>query len=181
MTRGTYHRFNKQTTTEEVRSLDIRHIYKKRFINDDWIDSYTWSDGESCEYRKKTDRLLLTSNGQTVFLDKTRCHYGGFRYWFKCPRCTKRSAVLYNRDSVFLCRQCHKLPYLSQRESEIDRLICKLRKIRKKVNASSNLSVPIVFKPKSMHWKTFDHLLDQERDISQKYAYVAAVECGWFW
>jgi len=178
MTRGTYYRLNKQTTTDEVYSLDIRQIDKERFINIGWIDSYTCTNGRSIEYTIETDRLILTGTNQVIPLDKTRCHYGGFRYWFNCPRCSRRSAVLYNRNNLFLCRQCHKLPYTSQREGKIDRLIRKSRKIRKRVGASSNLSEPILFKPKGMHWKTFEYLRAKEMIISQKYVHAVTTYLG---
>jgi len=178
MARGTYHRINKQITTDEVRSLDIRKIDKKMFNYVGWTNYYNWDNGEHIEYEIETDRLIVTGSNQTLFLDKTRCNYGGFRYWFKCPRCSKRSEVLYEQYDEFLCRQCHKLPYSCQRESEAYRLIRKLRKIRKKLDASSNLLEPIIAKPKGMHWKTFEYLRDMEFILSQKYAQAAIAYLG---
>ena len=178
MARGTYHRINKQTTTDEVRSLDIRKIDKKMFNYVGWTNYYTWDDGEYIEYGIETDRLILTSSDQILSLDKIRCNYGGFRYWFKCPRCSKRSEVLYNKNSKFLCRQCHKLPYSSQRESDIDRLVRKMRKIRRQLGASSNISMPIPFKPKGMHWKTFEYLRMKEMVLSRKYAQAVIAYLG---
>jgi hypothetical protein len=48
---------------------------------------------------------------------KTRCHFGGYRYWFSCPaedhrfRCDKRVGTLYLLNGFFACRHCHALTY----------------------------------------------------------------------
>lgn len=49
----------------------------------------------------------------TVRFTKTFCNYGGMRYWFECPFCNKRIAVLYQPDggNKFGCRSCHNLTY----------------------------------------------------------------------
>ena len=160
---------NKQMRIEQVRSLDIRKIKKERLVDDGWIDYYLLSNGEYLEFRAKTDKLILLSNNQVIPLDKINCNYGGFRYRFRCPQCDKSSEILYDKDNEFLCRQCHKLTYSCQIEGDIDQLIRKIRKIRKRVGASSNLSEPIQSKPKHMHWKTFMQLRQKENILSQKY------------
>ena len=143
-----------------------------------WTNYYTWDDSEYIEYGIETDRLIVTSSDQILFLDKTRCNYGGHRYWFKCPQCNERSGVLYNKNSKFLCRRCHKLPYSCQREHKVDRLVRKMRKIRKRLGAPSNLSEPIFLKPKGMHWKTFEYLRMKEMILSRKYALAAFAFLG---
>lgn len=58
-----------------------------------------------------------------VPLVATRCHLGGFRFWFKCPLlrkgvvCNRRVGVLYLDGNYFGCRQCHNLAYRSQHEN----------------------------------------------------------------
>jgi hypothetical protein len=70
---------------------------------------------------------------ETVRLDTTHCHYGGQRYWFRCPRCDRRTAVIYIVDRPFRCRVCLRLGYHSQRQTVVDRrldhwqtLLCRL-------------------------------------------------------
>lgn len=58
-------------------------------------------------------------NRRTVFLDKTRCNYGGYRYWFLCPGCEKRAKILYFREE-FQCRKCAGLTYASQQHTKTD-------------------------------------------------------------
>ncbi len=58
-----------------------------------------------------------------VPLVATRCHLGGFRFWFKCPlsingvTCNRRVGVLYLDGDYFGCRHCHNLAYRSQHEN----------------------------------------------------------------
>jgi len=102
-----------------------------------------------------------------IQFDRTPCHFSGHRKWFLCPRCGKRVAVLYGAGKYFLCRHGYDLCYTSQQETEIDRMMRKKRKIRDRLGASHNLSMPIWRKPKGMHWKTFDRLQDQEEEINK--------------
>ena len=50
------------------------------------------------------------------------------------------------------------MPYQSQSESELDRSIGRLMKLRKKLGASDNLFDPVLSKPKGMHGNTFRKL-----------------------
>jgi hypothetical protein len=111
---------------------------------------------------------------QAVHLDWTQCHYGGRRPWFICPGiingrcCRRRVAVLFLAGIYFLCRHCHNLTYQSRNESEADRLLRKARKIRERLGADINNTVPIWQKPKGMHWKTFSRLALQAKQASTK-------------
>ncbi|MFX0095722.1 MAG: hypothetical protein ACFFBD_28550 [Candidatus Hodarchaeota archaeon] len=133
----------------------------------------SWScNGEesgSVRYRIETNRMILNyrhrQNGgewesveQFIPFERTPCNYGGCRWWFKCPNCSRRVALLYGAGKYFLCRHCYGLVYSSQQESRPDRLMRKARKIRKRLGASKNLMESILFKPKNMHQKTFDRL-----------------------
>ncbi|WP_373498720.1 hypothetical protein [Desulfococcus sp.] len=132
----------------------------------------SWSSrGEktgSIGYRMYADHMVLDyrsrSHGgdwedvqQVVRFEKTPCRYGGHRTWLLCPRCGKRVAVLYG-GKYFWCRHCYGLAYSSQREGIPDRMMRKARKIRERLKASDNLTMPIWRRPKGMHQKTFDRL-----------------------
>ena len=53
-----------------------------------------------------------------IKLAKTRCNFGGFRYWFLCPRCERRVGKLYRRPlgEMYFCRICNDLTYVSRNE-----------------------------------------------------------------
>ena len=63
-------------------------------------------DGTSTEYE------------YSIKIDKTRCYFGGVRYWFRCLYCDRRCRILYmpyNRE-IFKCRLCYNLTYRTQQE-----------------------------------------------------------------
>jgi len=47
---------------------------------------------------------------------KTKCNFGGHRYWFECPifTCHKRVGILYLLNNRFACRYCYNLTYSSR-------------------------------------------------------------------
>src|SRR5437870_5446401 len=52
---------------------------------------------------------------QRIPLIYTTPHYGGIRWWFLCPKCTRRVSLLYKPSNAecFFCRHCHDLSYES--------------------------------------------------------------------
>ena len=73
----------------------------------------------------QTDRSLI----YVVTLERTPCHFGGGRWWFRCPLavdgvpCLRRCRILYRPlgKTYFGCRECHRLTYES-RQRHRDRL-----------------------------------------------------------
>lgn len=52
-----------------------------------------------------------------VRLSQSPCHFGGYRWFFLCPRCNKRVAHLYHVGSMFTCRHCNNLTYQSRNKT----------------------------------------------------------------
>ena len=178
---GNWYRWNCRTKTEEVKRIDIRFLKKKGWLSAGTSGSLSWSCGGeptgSIRYRIEEDRMVLDyryrdSDGEwepiteSIWFDSTACNYGGRRKWFLCPHCGRRVAVLYGAGVRFLCRHCYDLAYSSQNEDLISRMYRKARKIRQRLGASSDLSEPVWEKPKGMHWKTYERLLQEEEQAS---------------
>ena len=183
-----------RTTLEEAYRLDVRWLHRHGYLDGrpHWV---TWSreerhvgslllalqpEGVVLTYRYRVSGGDWESVRQVVTLDWTPCHYGGTRPWFQCTGCRLRVAVLCGEGKWFLCRHCYELPYGSQQETEEARLLRKVRKLRERLGASMNLLEPIWpwNKPKGMHWRTFDRLL-QEEEAAQRAQWVlmhAAIE-----
>ena len=89
-------------------------------------------------------------------LTRTTCHYGGHRYWFFCPQCGVRVAVIYLTDSPG-CRWCLRLRYPSQSENDIQRSWRRQSKIERRLAAG--IGDGNCGRPKGMHWETFERLL----------------------
>jgi len=175
---GSWYRWDKRTTTEEVHRVDIRYMRQQGFLRPGYGGSLSWSCGDretgSVMYRVEKDTLVLVyrarvqggeweSIKEPVQLSRTPCHYGGERVWFLCPDCDRRVAVLYGHGPRFLCRHCQRLPYGSQQEGDMERMQRKARKVRKKLDATENLFESVWRKPKGMHQKTFDRLIQEEQ------------------
>jgi hypothetical protein len=176
---GSWYRWNKKATTEEVRRIDIRYMKKKGLLQwPGYTGSLSWSCGGeptgSIRYRVESDRLVLMYSYRAygedwqkyeegVWLDRTPCNYGGERLWFLCPHCGRRVAVLYGAGVRFLCRYCYDLAYASQSEDYSSRMMRKARKIREKLGADADLTEPVSEKPKGMHWRTFARLCEREQ------------------
>jgi len=183
---GRYYRYSSRTTTDDVKSIDIGFFRRSGCLPRSWPDfggtrllgSLSWTRHEqetgSVGYEISYNALVLSFShrrgsdcwqdvNQAIRFDRTRCNYGGVRLWFRCPHCSSRIAVIYLGNDGFLCRHCYRLPYTSQHESLADRMMRKARKIRKRLEASNNLFEPVWYKPKGMHWKTYERLHERER------------------
>jgi len=174
---GTWYRWDKRTTCEEVKRLDIRYLHKHGLLKPNRAGSLSWSRGEepagNIQYTMFNDLMMLRYRcrwygeewedvKQSIWFAETPCNYGGSRKWFSCPDCDNRVAVLYLVDKLFLCRKCYQLPYASQGEDYMDRMQRKLQKISKKLEADDYTDDGVLTKPKHMHWKTFYHLVQAE-------------------
>ena len=180
---GRWCRGGGKTTTEEVHQVDIRYMQRQGLLRlPGYIGSLWWSCGGeqtgSINFRVERNCLVLMYRHQSygeewqkikeqVWFDRTPCNYGGERLWFLCPNCSKRVAVLYCAGIRFLCRHCYDLSYRSQRESYMQRMIRRARRVRQHLGASENLLMPIREKPKGMHHRTFERLVGEEMAANQ--------------
>lgn len=170
---GSYSRWDSKSTTESQNRIDIRWLKKNQHLWPGNIGILSWSQrGEetgSIIYRMEIGRMILNYRyryrsgewqavEQDIHFNQTPCNYGGHRWWFLCPRCDRRVAVLYGAGKYFLCRHCHGLTYSSQQESLPGRLMRKSRNIRKQLGGGNSLIDPFPFKPKNMHWETYYRL-----------------------
>ncbi len=115
---------------------------------------YVCMVSESCGGRIVDQHIRLTS---------TPCNFGGRRLWLQCPKCDRRIGVLNLTAHGWFCGRCAKIRYSSQLEDRTARLVRRRRKIRRRLNASENLLVPLEFiKPKGMHWETYIELFATE-------------------
>lgn len=104
----------------------------------------------------------LTDSGKAmdynIPLIATKAHFGGVRFWFKCPVTGRKATKLFlpYGATFFACRQAYRLKYASQSQSYEDRVINKKWKI---VQKTGGYDYPI--RPKGMHEKTFERILDK--------------------
>lgn len=179
---GTWYRWSKQTTVDQVKRIDIRYMKKQGLLKPNRKGRLSWTNcGEptgSIRYSSYQDYLSLSFRYQRygedwqqveqhVTFDKTTCHFGGERLWFLCPRCSMRVAVLYVLNKFFLCRHCNQLPYSSQNDSEMDNLIQQMHKLGERIFEHYE-SGEGWGKKKGMHWKTFKRLHIRFTDYEER-------------
>lgn len=165
-----------QLTIEDVNSIDIRWLNKNGYLKHCGNGSLSWSSygqkNGSIGYRMADDRMtLIYTGGETsyhydVMFDKTPCHLGGYRKWFKCPRCRLRCAVLYLTNYRFFCRKCTSLPYLSTLQTDIDRMIEQKHKLG--YRTFEYYDGHGYWKKKHMQQKTFEKLRHRYDDLDQR-------------
>ena len=172
---GSYYRWgSKRPVAEDYCSLDINWLKREGFLAPGHVSFLRWScrgqETGSIKLIAHEDSVELdyryTRGGEsedvhyTVWLTYTPCNYGGERPWFRCPNahCGRKVGKLYAVGKYFLCRHCYGLAYHSQNLNEADRLLWKAQAIRKRLGASPCTWDPIIWKPKGMHWKTFERL-----------------------
>ena len=103
----------------------------------------------------------------SIQLTKTSCNYGNFRHWWLCPSCSNRVAVLYCAGT-YVCRHCIGANYGSQLQQPIDRLFSRADAIRQRLGWRSGIAYGNGSKPKGMHSKTFDRLVNEHDRIVQR-------------
>ena len=127
--------------------------------------------GVRCDADGVTLRFRVRESGtdewrpieQYVPIEWTECNFGGQRPWFCCPvssgdqRCDRRVALLYGGE-LFACRQCYRLTYQCQRETQQQRNLSAAQKIRLRLGGSANILEPFPSKQKGMHWRTYERL-----------------------
>ncbi len=107
-------------------------------------------------------------NGWTyrVNLTTTACNYGNLRYWFMCPRCYGRKATLYLSGNGWLaCRKCYGLAYPVENKTRSDRAIDGAFKLNQRLGFDGGID-DFGEKPKGMHSKTFNRLIEKRDDYS---------------
>jgi len=168
---------SKATTTNEYRRVDIRYMRKQNLLRETRIGTLSWNcHGEpngSITYHCYVDRLELVYRmqcdgewqemRQKVFFDSTRCHYGSERKWFKCPHCKRRCEILYFGRSGFYCRTCYRIPYGSQCEGKLDRMIRKRDKLKARIFDEDRHR-----RRRGMHRSTFQPLCERYCQLEEQ-------------
>lgn len=107
----------------------------------------------------------LKGKSYKLAVEKQPCNFGGFRYFFHCPACSKRMRKLYNNQGILLCRKCLNLGYYSQRL--VPSVRCSIMQSRIEDSLDSR-GGSIIEKPKWMRKHTFKKLKNRYWDYEFK-------------
>jgi hypothetical protein len=165
---------------ESVPRLDVRALHRRGLLRGGLSFSWSWRSGRSVGVSVATDAVTLTymrndvPMEMTIYLEWTRCHYGGSRPWFNCPRCPSRVAILCMVSGGWACRHCMPVRYASQSEDVMGRAWRRTRKIRRRLVGGEGRPLG---KPKDMRWATFFRIQDElaETELRRDTAFIASM------
>jgi hypothetical protein len=105
------------------------------------------------------------------------------KLYITCPYCQKQRQSLYVIKYAYACRQCIGLHYASQSERPQERLMSRIRKLRKELwgydwPEVNNMFEQVVYwpKPKWMRWKIFEQRRNKITELENKYWPLAAAQ-----
>jgi hypothetical protein len=120
-------------------------------------------------------KLGAPGAAQRVAVVATTQRLGGVRWWFSCPGCERRCAVLYRpRESErYTCRICTGAGYDSPKVSRRRRAEMQAMKIRARLEVDP--ADGTVVKPAGMHQSTYERLVAELRRFEWAAATLAPI------
>jgi hypothetical protein len=116
------------------------------------------------------NEFIITTNSKNycISVEKEACHFGGFRYFLRCPvsTCNRRMRKLYHYQNCIVCRCCLKLGYYSQRVTPCLRNRHMMNKVEDKLK---RVGGTLQSKPKWMRKVTFEKLRDKYWKYDEKH------------
>lgn len=153
----------------------------------------TWSDGFEVGVTVETInddiRLILEHEHRSsrepegrvryyVDLDDTGPHFGGRRWWFRCPRSGRRVGRLYLPlgGFQFWGRRAYALAYQCQRETLADRLMRKARKLHRRLGGDGGDYTCPPPKPPRIRQRTYERLWQRWMEAAEHADYIWSAE-----
>ncbi len=168
---------SRRCTVEESRSLLVRDLGIENLNDPQWRDYTrggvglrlgitTESPGQMGVAWLQRSVILVrsfTSDSPTelVQLLGQPMRFGGVRWWFICPSCSRRRMTLYLPTIAggrsWSCRTCYGLKYRTQRLDPMSRFEARMHRVAKTLGRSceSSLDAPPA-KQKWMRWSTYE-------------------------
>ena len=186
-------RYDKRGLTSEHRQLDSFSLMQAlRLMKLKNLESHSstinWPGMSKAVCRLRSDRLEIAYNHEgkgikdAFQLVGVPNYYGGrARIYFICPKCNRRSRLLYLITARFKCRKCAKLNYESQRvgrgESLAAMRVMTFMWSRFKCSPPTadpnDIARHISLRPKGMHRARYERLLKELTGLQR--GYVAEV------
>lgn len=130
------------------------------------------------EHEHRSSREAEAKFRYCVDLTETRPHFGGRRWWFRCPRSGRRVGRLFLPlgGFQFWGRRAYALAYQCQRESYLDRSMRRARKLHRRLGGDGNDYTCPPPRPKGMRQRTYDRLWERWYQAAERADYVFAAE-----
>ena len=175
---GWWTRGDRRQTLDDGLQVDVRRLNKQGLLRAGQGGTITWhSGGEATgsirfactqralelRYRRRSSTPDCPPVTQSIAFDRTACNLGGSRVWLLGPHCTRRVAILAFGVHGFICRKCYRLPYGSQVEDDVDRMIRRKYKICERIFRDQDRYR--FGKRKGIHQRTYDQLREEYCDL----------------
>lgn len=150
-------------TVEKFSSFDVHDLHRMGALREPLVSlplvSFHWPGLVRLTANKwHVDVEHRCGATQRISLVWTRCHFGGWRPWFRCDGCNRRVGNLYNTGASLTCRRCLDLWYASQRRGSKSRSYLQALKLRLRLNGIASIGEPIPDRPRRMHRRTYQRL-----------------------
>jgi hypothetical protein len=148
----------KKLTLNDLPAMDAAVI--KARLRKEQTFTITWDDRIRQSFRADESTLHALDLGQIIEIERTACHFGGERFWFRCPYCDSRRRKLYLSRHGMECRGCLELPYQVENETRDDRAMRRYRKFSLRHFGDDDVFSVYAPKPRWRRWRT--HLRAQD-------------------
>jgi hypothetical protein len=175
---------------EHMKRLDIAHLERRGYLQGGPY-RYSWSCGDEpagdivmlalasglkLMYRARTADDEWQDVDELVPFIWTPMTFGGQRRWFTCLSCSRKCRVLFG-GRRFRCRRCRQVRYTSQSETGADRATRAMFKIVKRLDPKESCN-DLPAKPKGMHWRTYNRLVERYDRYDNQWALEAMRRFG---
>lgn len=147
-----------------------------------WTNTRTGADVASLGFRAElgpdsgTLTLDYSTNGTPetcrIELVTAPCGFGGRRWLFVCPASGRRALKLYKWAKLPLFRHREAVrprpTYASQRDGGGDRIMRQRWAIRRKLRDDLSTLFDDPWKPKGMHWRTFERYAARDAELAAR-------------
>ena len=186
-----------KVTVESGLKLDLGRLLRQRLIvpgryrASSIVWTYTATGKECASIGYEADLLDLdhafvrfrySANGTPmdyrVWLRRTPCRFGGFRWWWICPRTGHPATKLYLPPGAktFASRRAYRMAYRSERGGPMDRSHTRQARIFEKLGGEYRFfEDPPPDRPKGMHHRTYERLLAELRGAEQRHDAIYAI------
>ena len=175
---------------EHMKRLDLALLERRGYLRGGPY-RYSWSwgsepvgsivllavaSGLKLMYRTRMGEDEWRSVDELVPFLWTPMRFGGSRRWFQCLSCGRRCRVLFG-GRRFRCGRCHQVHYATQSESRADRATRAMFKIVRRLDPEEDCN-DLPPKPKGMHWRTYNRLVDRYEKYDQRWSLEAMRRFG---
>lgn len=128
---------------EDYCCLDINRESKCHRLRDGYRGTLDWSNGSSINAKYCHSQFYIQyfvddlKVEQSLSVESRICHFGGSRFYWRCPSCNvRRCQLLMSLYNGFHCRACLGVPYRIQQLGAIDSAINQRNKMETALTGS---------------------------------------------